>query len=233
MEKIQPLTILSRHVICRFMPVEFDLFDAAYNEVLAARDYGEFTRRLSGYNCQKCSRGRARTHIVIDRGNPGAKILIVSERPGDNEDVQAKAFVGRSGELLDKIMASIGLDTNRDLLIANVVKCRAEADRAPLSHEVEACLPYLRRQIELMRPKVILLLGAVALKYLVKDRGDEFSMEKEAGHFFTAPEYPGINFMVLYHPAFLLRDPTKKAVMWEHVKKLRSFLAGNGWLPDR
>src|SRR5437867_7142731 len=113
-----------------------------------------------------------------------------------------QAFVGRSGELLDKIMASIGLDTNRDLLIVNVVKCKAEVDRAPTSGEVEACFPYFRRQIELMRPTVILLLGAVALKYVVKDRGEDFSMEKEAGHFFTVAAYPDIQFMVLYHPAF-------------------------------
>ncbi len=215
------------------MPVEFDLFDSAYNDVLAASGYVEFRKRLNSYNCQKCPRGRARNHIVIDRGNPESKILIVSERPGENEDVLAQAFVGRSGELLDKIMASIGLDTNRDLLIANVVKCKAEIDRAPTSHEVEACFPFLRRQIELMKPKVVLLLGAVALKYLVKDRGDEFSMEQEAGKFFTAPDYPDIHFMVLYHPAFLLRDPTKKAVMWEHMKKLRAFLQERGWMAGK
>ena len=154
------------------MPVEFDLFDSAYNEVLAAVSYAEFRKRLISYNCQKCPRGRARNHIVLDRGNPDSKILIVSERPGDNEDVMGQAFVGRSGELLDKIMASIGLDTNRDLLIVNVVKCKAEIDRAPTTPEVEACFPYLRQQIELVKPKVILLLGAVALKYLVKDRRD-------------------------------------------------------------
>jgi DNA polymerase len=215
------------------MAVEFDLFDSAYNDVLAASSYGEFRKRLTAYNCQKCPRGKARNHIVLDRGNPDAKILIVSERPGDNEDVQGKAFVGRSGELLDKIMASIGLDTNRDLLIVNVVKCKAEIDRAPTAPEVEACLPYLRRQIELMKPKVILLLGAVALKYLVKDRGDEFSMEKEAGKFFTVGEYPDVQFMVLYHPAFLLRDPRKKTDMWEHVKKLRAFLADHDWMPKQ
>ena len=144
------------------MPVEFDLFDSAYNDVLAASGYVEFRKRLNSYNCQKCPRGKARNHIVIDRGNPESKLLIVSERPGDNEDTLGQAFVGRSGELLDKIMASIGLDTNRDLLIVNVVKCKAEIDRGPSAQEVEACFPYLRRQIELMRPKVVLLLGAVA-----------------------------------------------------------------------
>lgn len=207
--------------------MEFDLFDGGYNAVLAAPTYAEFRARLSGYNCQRCPRGKARSHIVIDRGNPSARVLIISERPGDNEDVQGKAFVGRSGELLDRIMASIGLDTNRDTLIANVVKCKAEVDRAPTTAEAEACLPYLRRQIELMRPQVILLLGAVALKYLAPSRAsdEEFSMEREAGQFFSVAEYPGVQFMVLYHPAFLLRDPTKKAVMWEHVKRLRAFLA--------
>jgi uracil-DNA glycosylase family 4 len=215
------------------VPVEFDLFDSAYNDVLSGSSYVVFRKRLSSYNCQKCPRGKARTHIVIDRGNPESHILIVSERPGDNEDVQGKAFVGRSGELLDKIMASIDLDTDRDMLIVNVVKCRAEIDRAPSAQEADACFPYLRRQIELMRPKVILLLGAVALKFLVKERGEEFSMEKEAGHFFTVPEYPDVQFIVLYHPAFLLRDPTKKAVVWEHVKKLRGLLVERGWLPAR
>lgn len=209
------------------MATEFDLFDSAYNAVMAAPTYAEFRRRLGLYNCQKCPRGRARGKIVIDRGNPDSPILIVSERPGDNEDALGQAFVGRSGDLLDTIMAAIGLDTNRALLIANVVKCKAEVDRGPSSAEAEACLPYLRRQIELMQPKVILLLGAVALKYLAKGR-EVFSMEKEAGQFFTVPEYPNVQFMVLYHPAFLLRDPHKKADMWEHVKRLKTYLVEQG-----
>lgn len=213
------------------MPVEFDLFDTAYNDVLAAPDYAQFCRNLTVYNCQRCPRGAARSHIVLDRGSPDAKILVVSERPGEHEDAIGRAFVGRSGDLLDRIMASVGLDTNRDLLIVNVVKCRADVDRAPTTQEVEACFPYLRRQIALVQPRVILLLGAVALKYLVKDRGDEFSMEEEAGHLFTAADNPDVHFMVLYHPAFLLRDPRKKAVMWEHVKKLRAFLIERGWMP--
>jgi DNA polymerase len=210
------------------MATEFDLFDSGYNAVFAVQSYGEFRATLNAYDCQRCPRGKARSHIVIDRGNPNSHILIVSERPGDNEDALGQAFVGRSGELLDKIMAAIGLDTNRDMLIANVIKCKAEEDRAPTSGEAEACLPFLRRQIELMKPKVILVLGAVALKFLAKGR-EEFSMEKEAGHFFAVPEFPGIQFMVLYHPAFLLRDPRKKADMWEHVKKLRTYLEEKGF----
>lgn len=214
------------------MATEFDLFDSACNAVLAAPTYAEFRAKLTAYDCQKCPRGKARSHIVIDRGNPDSRILLVSERPGDNEDVLGQAFVGRSGELLDKIMAAIDLDTNKDLLIVNVVKCKAEEDRGPTVPEAEACLPYLRRQIELMKPKVILVLGAVALKYLAKGR-EEFSMEKEAGQLFTVPEHPGVQFMVLYHPAFLLRDPRKKADMWEHVKKLKAHLIEQGWMPGK
>lgn len=174
-------------------------------------------------NCRRCPLCEARNKIVVDRGNPKAKLMIVSERPGQNEDREGKAFVGRAGALLDKIFASIGLDTNRDLIITNVVKCMPPTDRSPQSGEVASCIPYLEKQIALIQPKVVILLGAVALKF-VSPEHTEFSMEKEAGKFFTLPRYPGIQFMVLYHPAFLLRDPSKKQIMWEHAKRLRDFL---------
>jgi len=213
--------------------MQFDLFGSAQNKILGAPSYVRFKKELTDSQCALCGLAAGRTHLVVDRGNPEAKVLFIGEAPGQNEDLQGRAFVGRAGRLLDEMLKSLGFNTDLDSLIVNVVKCKAEVDRAPFSGEVDACLPYLRRQIELMRPKVILLLGAVALKYLVKDRGDEFSMEKEAGHFFTAPEYPDAQVMVLYHPAFLLRDPTKKAVMWEHIKKLRTFLTEHGWMPQR
>jgi uracil-DNA glycosylase family 4 len=202
---------------------QVDLFDQGYNAVLAAADYAAFAAALRAYDCRRCSLCRARSKIVLDRGNPHAPILIVSERPGANEDATGQAFVGRAGELLDKIMAAIGLDTNRDMLITNVVKCMPETDRAPSSEEARTCRPFLERQIELVKPKVVLLLGAVALKWMDPDHG-EISMEREAGRFFTLAGYPGIQFMVLYHPAFLLRDPRRKRDMWEHVKQLREFL---------
>jgi DNA polymerase len=104
------------------------------------------------------------------------------------------------------------------------VKCKGEVDRAPSSEEAAACLPYLDKQIELVKPRVVLLLGSVALKWIDPERG-EFKMEEEAGRFFTLRRYPDIQFMVLYHPAFLLRDPRKKRDMWEHVKHLRDYLA--------
>lgn len=203
--------------------MEFDLFDTAFNGVVQARSYGDFSSALTSYDCRRCPRANARHKIVVGRGNPSAAIMIISERPGENEDMRGLAFVGRAGELLDKIMAAIQLDTNRDTLITNVVKCIAGEDRAPTAEEVTACEPFLQRQIELVKPKVIILLGAVAYKYVAGVTQD-FSMEKDAGRIFDLARYPGIKFVVLYHPAFLLRDPTKKRDMWEHVKEVRRYL---------
>lgn len=215
--------------------MQFDLFDQELNRILEAPDYAGFRNLLKAYDCRACGLYQHRHTIVVDRGNPSAAIMVISERPGENEDRTGEAFVGRAGEMLDKIFASIGLDSNRDMLICNVVKCmpvstREDAtveDRAPQAEEVKACLPFLQKQIALMKPRVILLLGAVALKHIARAPA-EFTMEEEAGRFFSLPEYPGVQFMVLYHPAFLLRDPRKKNDMWEHVKKLRAYLVEQG-----
>lgn len=207
--------------------MQFDLLDTKHNTILSQPSYKTFAEALRKSNCQRCPLSKSRRQIVVDRGNPNAKVMIISERPGDNEDQTGLAFVGRAGELLDKIFSAIEMDTNKDLLIVNVVKCLPPEDRAPQAPEVEACRPYLERQIELVKPKVIILLGAVAFKYVSGEPRD-FSMEEEAGKFFEMARYPGIQFMVLYHPAFLLRDPSKKKPMWEHVKKLRGCLIKEG-----
>ena len=204
--------------------MQVDLFDQQLNAILAAPTYSDFATQLRAYDCRRCALCQGRSRIVVDRGNPAASILIVSERPGVHEDQQGRAFVGRSGELLDKILAAIGIDADRDTLITNVVKCKGEEDRAPTSDEGAACLPFLDRQIALVRPRVVLLLGSVALKWIAPERSS-FTMEEEAGSFFTLARYPGVQFMVLYHPAFLLRDPRRKRDMWEHVQRLQAFLA--------
>jgi DNA polymerase len=203
--------------------MQIDLFDTKLNEILAAPTYGDYKERLSKYNCQRCTLCYSRTNIVIDRGNPEAPILIVSERPGENEDRVGKPFVGRAGELLDKMLRAIDLDPEKHVLITNVVRCKPGIDRSPSKEEVDACFPFLEKQIEVMRPKVILLLGAVALKWVDSKRPD-MKMEEEAGKFFAVPRFPGTQFMVMYNPAFLLRDPTKKTVTWEHLKSLGNYL---------
>ena len=204
----------------------FDLFDDKQNQILGTKTYAEFKKALTESDCARCTLSQSRTHIVVDRGNPEAKVLFIGEAPGENEDLQAKAFVGRAGKLLDEMMKGLGFDTNRESLIVNVVKCRPPENRAPQPKEADACRPFLKRQIELVHLRIILLLGATALKHMIPDKG-AFSMEREAGNFFDHPDQPGVKFMVLYHPAFILRDPRKKPVMIEHLKRFKDYYDRN------
>ena len=202
--------------------MQFDLFDTTQNKILAAKSYPEFKEELIRSNCTKCELSKNRTRLVVDRGNPEARVLFIGEAPGENEDLQARAFVGRAGKLLDGMMKEAGFDTDRDGLIVNVVKCRPPENRAPRPEEVETCFPYLKKQLDLVKPKIIVLLGATALKHVIPGK-KEFSMEQEAGNFFEHVEYPGTRFMVLYHPAYILRDPRKRTVMEQHIRRFRDF----------
>ena len=206
--------------------MQFDLFDNQSNHILSQPAYPAFKKALYDSGCTKCSLHEGRTQIVVDRGNPAAKIMVIGEGPGENEDKQGAAFVGRAGKLFDEVMKAIGLDTNKDMLIANVVKCRPPANRAPHDEEAQACFPYLRRQIELVGPKVIVLLGATALKRMDPTKKN-ISMDAEVGRLFEMPAYPGILFMVFYHPAALLYNSKLKPAMWEHAKMLRELLKNN------
>jgi DNA polymerase len=206
--------------------MQFDLFDGTQNQILDAKSYAEFRQALAKSNCTRCALSESRTHIVVDRGDPSSSVLMIGEGPGENEDLQGKAFVGRAGQLLDELMKEIGFDTNRESVIINVVKCRPPENRAPKQEEVDACNPFLKKQIALVKPRIILLLGAVALKHVIPEKR-EFSMQEEAGKFFVHSDFPGIQFMVLYHPAFILRDPRKKPVMIEHLKRFKECWAGS------
>lgn len=209
--------------------MQFDLFEPAAASLFSSTSYEEFKKRLSKSNCSKCAELCAsRTHIVVDRGNPHAKIAVIGEGPGENEDLQGKAFVGRAGQLFDQIMQSIDLDTNKDMLILNVVKCRPPNNRVPKPIEAANCLPYLEWQLNWMKPRVVLLLGATAAKHILPPEAlREGGMKDRVGQFFDVPRYPFAKFMLLYHPAFLLRDPRKKPETWEHVKRLKSILAAD------
>lgn len=206
--------------------MQFELFNDILNRILSAPDYEKFKKLLEESNCDRCSLAQSRTRIVVDRGNPKAKIVFIGEAPGENEDKQGKAFVGRAGKLLDEFLLEIGINSNEDVLIINIVKCRPPENRAPQAEEAHACSPFLARQLALVQPKLIVLLGATALKYLAKDK-KEFEMHKEVGNFFALPEYPGIQFFVIYHPAYLLYDPRKKDVFRTHLKALKKFVQEN------
>ncbi len=171
--------------------------------------------------CMKCPLGATRKSIVFGEGNSESGILFVGEGPGANEDETGRPFVGRSGKLLDKIFASIELDRSK-LFIANIVKCRPPNNRTPSSEEAEICGRYLERQIEIMKPGVIVALGASAARTLLGTRKGIGLLRGDFHRYMDTP------VMVTYHPAALLRSPALKRPVWEDMKKLKSFMEQTG-----
>lgn len=173
--------------------------------------------------CKKCRLGATRNKFVFGSGNPNADVMIIGEAPGADEDRQGKPFVGRAGKLLTDILKAINFDRD-EVYIANILKCRPPNNRNPLPDEMDACTPYLYKQIELIKPKTILCLGLVAASYLINQK---LSLTKMRGNIY---EVKGIQTMVTYHPAALLRNPNWKRGCWEDVQKFRKLydnLAGN------
>jgi DNA polymerase len=170
--------------------------------------------------CFRCDLGQTRTHAVVGRGNPTASIMIIGEGPGQNEDETGLPFVGKAGQLLDKILASVHLDTEQDVYICNIVKCRPPNNRAPTPEEMDACKPYLLEQIRLVNPKIILLTGATAVKGIL---GDKRGITKIRGQWIP---WQGYWCMPIFHPAYLLRNPSKdvgspKWLMWQDIRAVQ------------
>lgn len=165
--------------------------------------------------CTLCSLSKSRTLAVPGTGNPKAKLFIVGEGPGHEEDLQGKPFVGAAGQLLTKILASIGF-TREEVFITNIVKCRPPNNRNPLPNEIQSCFPYLIAQIEAIKPKLICALGTFAAQTLLNT--DE-KISKLRGKFH---DYRGIPLLATFHPAFLLRNPEMKRPVWEDMKKLKA-----------
>jgi DNA polymerase len=165
-------------------------------------------------DCQKCPLGITRTKFVFGEGNPNADIMVIGEAPGADEDLQGLPFVGRAGQLLTKILESVGF-RRQDVFIGNINKCRPPGNRVPSKNEVEACEPFLLKQIELIKPKFILALGLTAANTLMKSN---YKMGDIRGKLFN---YNGIQTLVTYHPAALLRNPNWKKPVWEDMKLLR------------
>jgi DNA polymerase len=166
-------------------------------------------------NCLKCPLGRTRTRFVYGIGNPNAKIVFVGEGPGREEDLKGEPFVGQAGKLLDKILAAINFDRTQ-VYIANIVKCRPPENRQPNQEEMDTCFPYLLEQLRLIKPKLICALGRTAAAGLLKTTA---SLGNLRGRWH---EYKGIEVLVTYHPAALLRNPGWKKDTWEDMKKLRA-----------
>ncbi len=166
-------------------------------------------------SCTKCALCETRHNVVFGVGNPDAEILFVGEAPGENEDLQGEPFVGRGGKLLDLYLNGIGLDRKENIYIANILKCRPPQNRDPKPEEAEQCLPYLREQVRIMQPKILVCVGRIAAQIIISK---DFKVTKEHGIFY---ERKGMLLMGTFHPAALLRDPSKKGDCFEDFLKLQ------------
>ncbi|HEV7644190.1 MAG TPA: uracil-DNA glycosylase [Pyrinomonadaceae bacterium] len=172
-------------------------------------------RSIAG--CKLCRLWEGRTQIVNSTGNPKAQLMFIGEAPGADEDAQGKPFVGRAGQLLTKIIEAIGMNRD-DVFIGNINRCRPPGNRAPMADEANTCKPFLLREIAVVRPKVIVVLGATAMQNLLEIKAP---IGKLRGNF---QDYFGIKVMPTFHPAYLLRDPHKKREVWEDMKKVKAVL---------
>ncbi len=169
------------------------------------------------HQCQACALGTTRTHFVFGEGNPDADLLFIGEGPGFDEDRTGRPFVGKAGQLLDRIIEAMGYRRDK-VFIANIVKCRPPNNRKPLPDEVAACSPILEKQIEYVNPKVIVALGATPFSWL---KGANMSITRHRGQFFNWRDYM---VMPTFHPAYILRNPVAKRDVWEDMQKVMAKL---------
>ena len=169
--------------------------------------------------CQECSLGAKRNNFVFGVGDSNAELMLIGEAPREEEDMEGEPFVGRAGKLLNKILAAINKNRLEGVYLANILKCRPPDNRDPLSLEVDKCEPYLLKQIEMIRPKLIMALGKVSAKILLKK---EIPIDKMRS---TVYDYYGTPLRVTYHPDTLLRNPDFKKFAWEDFQWARDYLA--------
>lgn len=195
--------------------VEIDLF----GNVIARREEWEFSESIEELNekiceCQKCALGKTRTKFVFGVGDPHADIVVVGEAPGADEDAKGEPFVGRAGQLLNKILEAVEFK-REEVFICNILKCRPPGNRNPLPEEIDLCEPYLKKQLDLIKPKLILILGKVAADTLLNLKQPLNKMRGKVHY------YNGIKTMVTFHPAALLRNPHWKRPTWEDMQQFK------------
>ncbi len=190
---------------------------AGTDEPLAASSLEAMAAALAG--CQRCRLAKERTQVVFGVGSPTARVMFVGEGPGRDEDRQGEPFVGRAGQLLNAMLSALEL-RREDVYIANVVKCRPPGNRDPEVDEAATCLPFLRRQAELVAPEVVVTLGRIAARYLL---GTTAPISSYRGRW---QSWEGRDVLPTFHPAYLLRNPAAKAQAWVDLKALRRRLNG-------
>jgi uracil-DNA glycosylase family 4 len=195
-----------------------DLFTDS-SEMYKAKTLEELRTAIG--DCQRCKLSSGRTHLVFGVGNPKARLMFIGEGPGRDEDLQGQPFVGRAGQLLtDIITKGMGL-RREDVYIANVVKCRPPDNRNPEPDEVASCEPFLKKQIDLVRPEIIIALGKFAVQTLLQTKAP---ITKLRGYWHS---YHGIKLMPTFHPAYLLRNPADKKLVWQDIKKVINEMSGS------
>ena len=205
-------TVVTNEYAASLMSGTVDDLFSANTAGMEARTLDELRAAIG--DCQRCKLCSGRTNIVFGVGNPHAKLLFVGEGPGRDEDLQGEPFVGRAGQLLtDIITRGIGIK-REDVYICNVVKCRPPENRNPEPDEVAACEPFLKKQIDLVRPEIIVALGKFAVQTLLQSK---LPITKLRGNWHR---YHGIKLMPTFHPAYLLRNPADKKLVWEDIKKV-------------
>jgi len=179
--------------------------------------YDELLQEIQG--CSRCHLAAGRLNTVPGEGSLQADVMLVGEGPGADEDASGRPFVGKAGQLLDRMLEFVKIDRSA-VYIANVIKCRPPGNRNPLSEEVEACLPFLRRQVQIIKPKLIVCMGSVAAKAVMDP---EAMISKIRGEFV---EKKGLLFFATYHPAALLRNDDLKWDSWRDFKKIKAYMDG-------
>ena len=177
-------------------------------------DWEELERQCLA--CQRCGLAETRRHVVFGTGPRDAEVMCIGEGPGENEDLQGLPFVGRGGQLLDEMLELIDLSREKNVYIANIVKCRPPNNRDPLNTEQDACIAYLRNQVALIRPKIIICLGRIAAMRLIKP---DFKISKEHGSWF---EKSGVHMTAVFHPAAILRNPAYRPDTFVDLKGIQA-----------
>lgn len=176
--------------------------------------------RKEALACQRCPLARTRTSVVFSDGNPSARLMVVGEAPGAQEDKTGRAFVGPAGKLLDLLLASVDLSRDSSAYICNVLKCRPPGNRNPLPEEIQSCSPFLRRQIQVVAPEAILAVGTFSGQFLT---GKDVPLGRLRGEVYS---YQGVPVVVTYHPAALLRNPGWTRATWDDLQLLRQVMDG-------
>jgi len=165
-------------------------------------------------HCMKCNLCKTRTKVVFGEGNPKARIMFIGEGPGHDEDVSGRPFVGKAGQLLTKMIEAINLK-REDVYICNIVKCRPPQNRVPMEDEAEACLPFLRQQVAIIRPEIIVCLGATSSRYIISK---DIRITRDRGKWYEKGQF---KIIATFHPSALLRDPDKKKDAWQDFKEIK------------